>query len=52
MYRLLVRRNPCEKWTFWTETKNIFVIIDNVAVIESYCWQWKVIEVDECCTAN
>ena len=52
MYRLLVRRTPCDRWSFWTETKSILVIVDNITIIESYGWQWKVKEVKECCTVN
>ena len=52
MYRLFVRRSPCEKWTFWTESKNILVIVKNVEVVEQYGWQWNVKEVEECCTTN
>ena len=52
MYRLLVRRTPCEKWSFWTESQNILIIVKNVEVVERYGWQWKVKEVEECCTTN
>ena len=47
MYRLFVRRTPCEKWSFWTESSKIIVIVKNVEVVERYGWQWKVKEVDD-----
>lgn len=42
MYKLYVRRNPCEKWSYWTNAKNIEALAANVKVIERYGWQWKV----------
>ena len=47
MYNLFVRRNPCEKWSFWTETMSIDALVYNIQVIEKYGWQWKVREVHE-----
>ncbi len=47
MYRLFVRRCPCEKWSFWTETVSIDALVTNIQVIEKYGWQWKVREVHE-----
>lgn len=44
MYKLLVRRCPCDKWTFWTETNSIDKLVANIQVIEKYGWQWKVKE--------
>lgn len=52
MYRLFVRRNPCEKWSFWTETVSIDALVANIQVIENYGWQWRVKEVVECSTVN
>ena len=42
MYKLYVRRNPCEKWSYWTETDSIERVVANIHVIEKYGWQWKV----------
>ena len=52
MYRLYARRCRCEKWSFWTETTNFKKLIKNIQVIERYGWQWRVKEVEECCTTN
>lgn len=41
MYRLYVRRNPCEPWTAWTETYSITVLAQNIEVVERYGWQWS-----------
>ena len=42
MYKLYVRRNPCEKWSYWTEAASIETLAAHVQVIEKYGWQWKV----------
>lgn len=47
MYQLYVRRNPCEEWSFWTETVSIDALVYNIQVIEKYGWQWKVREAHE-----
>ena len=45
MYRLYIRRTPCEDWSVWKESHSILVIAKNVEVIERYGWQWNVKEV-------
>ena len=42
MYKLYVRRTPCEKWSFWATAKSLETLIANIQVIERYGWQWKV----------
>lgn len=42
MYKLYVRRNPRERWTVWTCTDYIDIVINNIKAIESYEWQWKI----------
>ena len=42
MYKLYVRRNPCEQWSFWTSAESIELLVANVRVIEKYGWQWNV----------
>lgn len=41
MYRLYVRRNPCEPWSAWAETDSIIVLATNIEVVERYGWQWS-----------
>ena len=47
MYKLYVRRNPCEKWSYWTVTDTMEKLVAHIQVIEKYGWQWKVKESDE-----
>ena len=42
MYKLYVRRNPCEKWCYWTCTDNMERLVDNIQIVERYGWQWEV----------
>ena len=42
MYKLYVRRNPCEKWSYWSHANTLETLVANVQVIEKYGWQWKV----------
>ena len=47
MYKLYVRRNPCEKWSFWTTAENLETLVVHVQVIERYGWQWSVEEMSD-----
>ena len=42
MYKLYVRRNPCEKWCYWTATDNMDRLVANIEIVERYGWQWEV----------
>lgn len=41
MYKLYVRRNPCEEWSAWTQTDSIITLAANIQVVEKYGWQWQ-----------
>lgn len=42
MYKLYVRRTPCEKWSYWTVTDTIAKLVAHIQVVEKYGWQWEV----------
>ena len=42
MYKLYVRRNPCEKWCYWARTDSLDILAANIEIVEKYGWQWEV----------